>query len=78
MITLHTGEVYYRKITGMTIVTQGTQLAVDSVFPMQIDPEDVKPVHILLRCRMASDKVEIPWRTESIADPTITFTTVKL
>jgi hypothetical protein len=78
MITLHTGEVYYRKITGMTIVTQGTQLAVDSVFPIQIDPENVKTVHILLRCRMASDKVEIPWRTESIADPTITFTTVKL
>lgn len=78
MVKLVTGEVYYRKIIDMTVVSGNTILGLDANFGRVINPSDVKSVHFLLHCRFATDKIEIPWRTDSVADPQIVFTTVPI
>lgn len=76
MVVLNDGSVYYRKINNITIDGNNTVLGLDQHFSRSISPIDVKSIYLLLRCRLASDKVEIPWRTDGVADPQLTFVTV--
>lgn len=77
MIVLNDGSIYYRRITDTTLDGDITVFGINANFGRIINPSDVKRIHILLKCRLASDKIEIPWQTDSIATPQVVFTTVK-
>lgn len=79
-IRLPNGTVVYRRITGTTpnYSTDTTMLQLDSTLGTTVTPVNNSRVRLLLRVRLASDKVVIPWRTDRVADPQTTFSTVKL
>lgn len=77
MIMLNDGTIYYRQILGTSLDAGNTVLGLSSNFGRVIEISEVKRIQFLLKCRLASDKVEIPWRTNRVATPQVTFTTVK-
>lgn len=77
-VVMNNGTTYYRKIGGVTVVGPNTALQLDTPFPEDVGPLTVRRVYLLLHCRMAGDKVTIPWQTDSVADPQVVFTTVPL
>lgn len=80
MITLPNGTTVYRRIVNMTpnYSTDTTQLQLDSVLGTTISVNDNSRVRFMLKCRLATDKVVIPWQTDRIATPLTSFTTVKI
>lgn len=74
MCRLFDGTVAYRQIVGTALSGGDTVLSLDAT----IDRATIKSISILLRCRIATDKVVIPWQTTGVATPQITFTTVPL
>ena len=79
-ITLPNGQMVFRKITSMApnYSTDTTELQLDSVLGTTVGVYDNIRLRLLMRCRLATDKIVIPWRTDGVATPTTTFTTVKL
>ncbi len=75
-VKLVDGTVFYRKITGISYVGNDTVFQLDAAFTQDVGPNTVSQVYLLLHCRLAGDKVEIPWRTDSVADPQLVFTTI--
>lgn len=80
MVTLPNGNVVYRRIVSMApnFSNDTTQLQLDSTLGTTVSGADNIRVRLLLRCRLATDKVVIPWRTDAFAEPQTTFTTVKI
>lgn len=71
------GTTFYRKIEAVTVVDSNTMLlGLDDDFGIELNTSNVFAVDFLLRCRLASDRVEIPWITDGVANPTLVFTTV--
>lgn len=77
-IRLASGQTIYRRIVNTTpyYVNDTTELQLDSVLGTTVSSLD--NVQLLLHCRLASDKVVIPWLTDRVANPTTNFTTIKL
>lgn len=80
MVTLPNGNVVYRRIISVNpnYNEDTTQLQLDSSLGTTVTVNDNTRVRLLMRCRLATDKVVIPWRTTEVADPQTNFTTVKL
>lgn len=72
------GSNLFRKIIGASVSGGNTIITLDAVFGRNIAVADLLRIHILLRCRMATDKIVIPWRTAGVADPQLTLTTVQI
>lgn len=79
-IRLPNGTTQYKRLlsTLPDYVADTTTLQLDSTLGTIISSGDNTRVGLLLRCRLASDKVVIPWITDSVANPQTTFTTVKI
>jgi hypothetical protein len=77
MIAFTDGTHIYRRVLSATKNSTYTRLTLDSTVGRQITPEGVYRVRFMLKCRIASDKITIPWYTDSIARPQLTFTTAK-
>lgn len=76
MIRLKDGTTFYRKVLSVQVDNNDTFIQLGQSLSRIVAPSDVQGIHMLLLCRLSGDKVEIPWRTPTVADPTINFTTV--
>lgn len=79
-IRLPNGTMAYRRIVS-SVPDYGlnrTNFQLDSALNTTIGVLDNVRLQLLLRCRLATDKVVIPWQTTGFAAPQTTFTTVKL
>lgn len=79
-IRLPNGTTVYRRITltSPNYSNDTTTITLDSTLGTTVAPNDNSRVQLLLRCRLATDKIVIPWATDAISEPQTTFTTVKL
>jgi len=80
VIHLPDGSTVFRRVLGGSpnYLDGTTQLQLDSSIGTTISRDDNVRVSFLMRCRLASDKVVIPWVTDTVSNPQTTFTTVKL
>lgn len=80
MVRLPSGNVVYRRIQNIApnFVNDTSVLRLDSTLGTTVSVGDNCRVRFLMRCRLATDRVVIPWRTDRFAEPQTTFTTVKL
>lgn len=78
MIRMTDGSVFYRQITGVGVAGDGvnTLLSIDSALGTAYTKDKVKAVHMLHLCRLGTDKVDIVWKTNSIAQVSTTLMTV--
>lgn len=77
MVRLVNGTVFYRKILGTSKVAEGTMLTLDSAFGQDILKTSVRNVFMLMRNRLATDKIELQWHTDSVVVTNTPFITVK-
>lgn len=68
--------VYYREIVAAFSSGTVTQVVVDEPFEGELTPDDVLWIRRMYKCRLASDKVEIPFRTEDFADPVVNMNVI--
>lgn len=80
MIRMPNGTTVYRRIiaTSPNHVDDTSSLQLDSTLPGTVQPNDGSAVRLLLRCRLATDKIVIPWLTDAVSEPQTSFITVKL
>lgn len=80
MIKMKNGTIYYRRITGVQLAadTINTQLNLNASLGVAYNAADVKIVHMLNRCRLATDKVELKWKANNTVIVSTSFITVKL
>lgn len=72
-IQLKNGTTFYREITAAGIVSGNTELTLDVALGEAVAPADVKKIDTMFKARLASDEVEIQWRTVNTAECTLTF-----
>jgi hypothetical protein len=79
-IKLPNGTTVYRRITACVpdYSDDTTTLTLDSTLGTTVQPNDGSVVRLLLRCRLATDKIVIPWITDAVAEPQTSFITVKI
>lgn len=79
-IRLPNGTTVYRRITATApnYSNDTTTITLDSTLGTTVAPNDNTRVQLLLRCRLATDKIVIPWITDSFSEPQTNFITVKL
>lgn len=80
MIKMKNGTIYYRKINSITLAGDAinTQLNLNTNFGVAYAASDFKTIHLLHRCRLATDKVDLLWKANSAVIVSTTFMTVKL
>ncbi|UYM64318.1 hypothetical protein N5938_16070 [Pseudomonas aeruginosa] len=76
MLRLENGQMFFRKIVGVSTDGTYTLLTIDAPFNQQIEVNQVRALHLLMRCRLATDRVELVWRTSQVATVDTTFTTI--
>lgn len=75
-VVLNDGTIFYRQITDVDIVSNDTVLTLNDDFGVEVSPSNVRAVNLMLKCRLAGDRVEIPWLTDGVTTPQLTFMTV--
>ena len=70
------GQVFYRALTGVSEVGGETRLTIDTPLGVSVAVANVRALHLLMRSRLATDKVDIQWRSDEVATVETTFTTV--
>lgn len=76
MILLKNGQIFYREILGVSTDGTFTILNLDAPLGQDIAVDQFKTVHLLMRSRLATDDVNITWRTDHIAQVDTTFTSI--
>ena len=78
MIRTKDGSTYYRRILSVTpaLDSINTTLNLDSSLGKTYVPSDFKTIHMLDRCRLATDKVDMIWKSDKVAQVSTTFMTV--
>lgn len=77
MVRLTDGTTFFRRITGVSADDQGPILIIDEPFNREIQVNEVKAIHLVMKSRLATDQVDIVWRTDRVATVDTTFITVK-
>jgi hypothetical protein len=69
VVRLHNGTSYYRRITGVSVDLDGvtTRLILDAPLGVLVTPATVKAINMLNLCRLATDRVTISWKSDSVA-----------
>lgn len=77
-IRLPNGSTVYRRIiaTAPNFTNDTTTVTLDSTLGVTVAPNDTSRVQLLLRCRLATDKIVIPWLTDRVSEPQTNFITV--
>lgn len=70
------GQTFYRALTGVSRVGDELRLAIDQPIGVSVPLSNVRALHLLMRNRLATDKVDIQWRSDEVAVVETTFTTV--
>lgn len=80
MITMPDGSTVFRRIVAMTpnYATDSTQIEFDTPLVSTISVGDNPKLRLLLRCRLATDKIVLPWVTDRVSNPQTTFATIKI
>lgn len=76
MIRLRNGQVFYRRLIGLSANPSGVLLTMDNSLGIQVEADQVHMIHLLMRSRLATDRVEIVWRSNEVATVETTFTSV--
>lgn len=78
MIRTKAGQAFYRRITNITLSPDGVNsaLVLDAPLGVRLAASDITAIHMLHRCRFATDKVDFQWHTDSVAVVDSNFTTV--
>ena len=62
VIKLKTGQIYYNRILGSEVLVDGTErLAIETLFPVNIDPVDVESISFLHLVRLDSDAIDLDY-----------------
>lgn len=77
MIRLTNGEVFFRQIVGISVSGENTLLSLNESLGKPVPLDKVHMVHLLMRSRMAADRVELSWRSNEVVTVDNTFITVK-
>lgn len=79
-IRLANGTTHCRRIESMApdYTADITLIQLDTTLGATVQPGDGSRIQLLLRCRLATDKIVIPWLTDSVSQPQTMFTTVPL
>lgn len=77
MIRLKDGTSFYRRLTAVGTSGANIQLAIDSPLGRQVVPADVASIHVLARCRLASDRVDLVWYSTGVVVANTPMITVK-
>ena len=76
MIRLKNGQVFYRKIVGVSTDGTDSVLTLDSSLGQYVAKDDFKTVHLLMRSRLATDEVSLVWRSGKVAQVDTSITSV--
>lgn len=78
LICLASGDTYIRRITDVADLGGGVlRLTLDRPLGAVIATSDIKIIHLLNRCRFATDKITLSWLTDGVATVESTLLTVK-
>lgn len=72
-IRLVGGVTVYKKIIEMNVDAGNTVVAIEGTLGRAIAPVDVLQISFLTKCRLAADRVTIPWRSIHVAEPETFF-----
>jgi len=77
-IRTKSGQVYYRRITAITLSPDGVNpaLVLDSALGDHLLADDILTINMLHRCRFATDKFNFQWHTGSVVTVDSNFMTV--
>lgn len=68
-IRLTTGQTFYRRITGSTVVSSTVErLSIDAALGVLVSPAQVESVSYMAAARLDSDAVEIAWTSGALAE----------
>lgn len=76
MIRLRNGSVFYRQITGVSSLSGNTYISFAGALGVDVQPIDVVAVHLMSKFRLASDRIDIKWETNTVAVAEINFLSV--
>ncbi len=78
MIRTKSGLTFYRRITAFTQSGDGVNpaLVLDSALGVALTASDILAIHMLHRCRFATDKFDLQWHTNGVVTIDSNFTTV--
>lgn len=77
MLRLKDGSYVFRKITGISSPNAGkTLIKIDSPWGVAITPSDITALNLLMLMRLATDQVDIVWKSDSIATVSTTMLSV--
>ncbi|MGA0610570.1 hypothetical protein [Caldimonas sp. KR1-144] len=77
-IVLFDGTVFYRRVTVAAEVSADVEeLTIDAALGVAIAPEDVRQISFMRLARLASDAVEIAYRTDLLAECTLALASVR-
>lgn len=76
MIRLRNGSVFYRQITGVSSLSGNTYISFAGALGVNVQPADVVAIHVMSKFRLASDRVDIKWETNTVAVAEINFISV--
>lgn len=71
------GQTFYRKLVGVSSTAGVTRLQMDSTIGVSVPVSNVRALHILNLSHLATDKVDIVWRSNEVATVETTLITVK-
>lgn len=77
MIRLRDGTTFFRKVVGVSSDDTNTIITLDSSLGREVSLDQFKTVHMLMRTRLATDDVNIIWRSNEVATVDTTLITVK-
>lgn len=78
MIRLKSGVTAYFTIDTVTADGDYDVLGLTSPFGIEITPDNIVGIHLLLLSRLAADRVELTWHNTNVATSTLTFETVAI
>jgi hypothetical protein len=77
VLRLKDGTMIFRKITGLSSPNPGrTSIKIDTQWGRQIKSTDIKALNLLVLMRLATDQVEIVWKSDSVATIDTSFISV--
>lgn len=78
MIRTRSNGVFYRKILGVGISSDGVNpaLTIDAQLGVTLQTDDIIAIHLLHRVRLATDKFDFQWHTNGVATLDTNFMTI--
>ena len=76
MIRLKNGDIFYREILGVSTDGEDSVLILDSALDQAVAKDEFKSVHLLMRSRLATDQVNLVWRSGRVVEVDTSLITI--